>query len=81
MVVFDELRAARLDAGLSQRALGQAIGRSDGWVCRLEAGTYDSLFRKLEEIARVLDRHPKDLFTFSDYPDHPCACHDSGSWP
>ena len=32
------LRAARLDAGFTQAALGFAIGRDEGFICKLETG-------------------------------------------
>lgn len=57
------LRNRRVELGLSQRALGEAIGVVQQWVQKLEAPATDEVpsFYQLEDIARVLKCAPHDL--------------------
>lgn len=60
---FEPVRGARIDAGLPQAALAQAIGRSLGWVYAVERGLTRPNQADAATIARMLGRPVEDLFT------------------
>lgn len=51
--VGERIKRLRLDAGLSQRDLGQR-GASFAYICRIEAGTRNPSVRALRKLAGVL---------------------------
>lgn len=53
--VLEQLRAARLAQGLSQRQLGERIGLPQSNIARLESGGTDPSLSKIIELARALD--------------------------
>lgn len=53
--VLEQLRAARLAQGLSQRQLGERIGLPQSNIARLEGGGTDPSLSKIIELARALD--------------------------
>lgn len=53
--LLEQLRAARLAQGLSQRQLGERIGLPQSNVARLESGNTDPGLSKIIELARALD--------------------------
>ena len=52
------LREAREKSGLSQRALGEAVGFDQAYVSRVERGVQRPSFGYLHAVARVLDLWP-----------------------
>jgi transcriptional regulator with XRE-family HTH domain len=52
------LREARFKAGLSQRALGEAVGFDQAYVSRVERGVQRPSFAYLSAVVRVLDLWP-----------------------
>lgn len=56
----------RKRARLTQRQLADAIGTSPEVVSRLEHGAVTPSLERVEEIARALRVHPRDLFDFTD---------------
>ncbi len=53
--LLEQLRAARLARGLSQRQLGERIGLPQSNIARLESGNTDPSLSKIIELARALD--------------------------
>jgi len=53
--LLEQLRAARLARGLSQRQLGERIGLPQSNIARLESGNTDPGLSKIIELARALD--------------------------
>lgn len=53
--LLEQLRAARLAQGLSQRQLGERIGLPQSNIARLESGNTDPGLSKIIELARALD--------------------------
>jgi transcriptional regulator with XRE-family HTH domain len=53
--IHEQLRALRLERGLSQKALGAAVQMPQSHVSAIEAGRVDPRLSSLTEIARVLD--------------------------
>lgn len=53
--LLEQLRAARLAQGLSQRQLGERIGLPQSNIARLESGGTDPSLSKIIELARALD--------------------------
>lgn len=53
--LLEQLRAARLAQGLSQRELGERIGLPQSNIARLESGGADPSLSKILELARALD--------------------------
>lgn len=53
--LLEQLRAARLAQGLSQRQLGERIGLPQSNIARLENGNTDPGLSKIIELARALD--------------------------
>ena len=53
---FARLREARLEAGLTQAELAQAIGRSQTWVSKCELGERRVDFVELEDLANALGK-------------------------
>lgn len=53
--LLEQLRAARLAEGISQRELGERIGLPQSNIARLESGTTDPSLSKVMELARALD--------------------------
>lgn len=61
-VLAANLKAARKARNLSRRALGEAVGISEGYVSRLERGLRTNPSRPvLEAIARALETTPAAL--------------------
>ena len=58
----NELRALRLDAGLSQRALAEALGVSRQTVNSIEAERYDPSLPLAIAIARHFERTVEEIF-------------------
>jgi transcriptional regulator with XRE-family HTH domain len=55
---LSRLRQARIKAGLSQRALGEAVGFDQAYVSRVERGVQKPSFAYLYAVVRVLDLWP-----------------------
>lgn len=53
---LDRLREARVDAGVTQAELAQALGRSQTWVSKCELGERRVDVVELKEIADVLGK-------------------------
>lgn len=53
--LLEQLRAARLTQGLSQRQLGERVGLPQSNIARLESGNTDPGLSKIIELARALD--------------------------
>lgn len=53
--LLEQLRAARVAQGLSQRQLGERIGLPQSNIARLESGNTDPGLSKIIELARALD--------------------------
>lgn len=58
------LRQARVEAGLTQLELGEAIGRSQTWVSKCELGERRVDFVELQDLASALG---KPLEWFSEH--------------
>ncbi|MGW3846887.1 helix-turn-helix domain-containing protein [Streptomyces fagopyri] len=52
------LRTARINAGMSARALGRAVGRSHPWVTDLEAGMRPPSVSMADRVSRALRLDP-----------------------
>jgi transcriptional regulator with XRE-family HTH domain len=60
----EQLRALRLQRGLTQRALGQAMGWQTGSaINQMEQGTYNPTLEVIYRLAAVLKVKPGALFT------------------
>lgn len=59
------LRQARLRAGLSQRALSLAVGRSTAYISKVEAGDMDPSFQAVSLLAVVLNLSPLELWVLA----------------
>lgn len=57
------VKALRLERGLSQRKLAMAVGMNNSDLSKMEAGTANFLFDRLERIASALGVEVEDLFT------------------
>lgn len=59
-----DVKTARIDAGLTQKALAEKIGVKQSWVGKLEAGTVkieNITARKLIDLAAALGVDPREL--------------------
>ena len=64
------LRELREAEGMSVRGLAAAAGVDASWLSKVENGTYVSPDpRKLNDLAKVLDVEPMDLFESAHYAD------------
>jgi transcriptional regulator with XRE-family HTH domain len=61
-VLREVIVEARKASGLSQRALGAALGKSGSHICMIERGQRQVDALELYRIAKVLDRDPAGLF-------------------
>ena len=54
-IIGRNVKARRLELGLSQKKVAEASGVSENSVRRIESGKYDYYFRTLSAIAEALD--------------------------
>ena len=65
--LVEVLIAARIGAGLSQRALARALGRSQSHVCKIEQGERRVDVLEFHRVARCCGLDPTDLYArYSD---------------
>lgn len=67
MVVL-HFRAQRLEKNIRLYVVAKALGRTEGWLSRLERGEYRPTLQLAEDYGRVIDCDPRTLFSFSEYP-------------
>ncbi|MCO5792083.1 MAG: helix-turn-helix transcriptional regulator [Blastomonas sp.] len=65
-ILADNLRRARLDAGLSQEELADAAGIDRTYVSALERCRYAASVDVIERLADALDVEPASLLTSPD---------------
>ncbi|MCQ2386160.1 MAG: helix-turn-helix transcriptional regulator, partial [Clostridia bacterium] len=71
MILADNIRKFRKEAGISMEELGKRIGVSRQTVFRYENGTIPNIPPdKIQKIARVLRKTPGNLFGWDEEP--PC---------
>lgn len=56
------VRRLRLELRMSQRQLGEEIGASRQWICRIEQGYSSPSFDMLEKLAFALEAEYDELF-------------------
>jgi transcriptional regulator with XRE-family HTH domain len=69
-----EVKALRLERGLSQAELAEAAGTSEEWIRRIERGARSPSFDTLEAISRALGVTVARLF--AGYGDTPVSRHE-----
>lgn len=69
-IVAKRVRLARIEAGLSQTALGEALGVSFQQIQKYERGVNRISAGKLSKIAELMGRDIAFFFTLSATPEH-----------
>lgn len=65
----NDIRALRKHAGLTQAALGEAVGLTQGQIGRLETGERELTHYWMRKIAGALNVATADLLPYQDVPD------------
>ncbi len=66
MKIVDNIRKIRIEKGIPQKAIADAMSLNDSAVSNLENGKRDLKVKDLEKIASALDVRVIDLFTWPD---------------
>lgn len=64
----NRIRELRMEAGLSQQALGDAVGVSKVTISDLERGEMQLTVEYMRRLAKALEVEPADLLSRSDNP-------------
>lgn len=64
-MINKRLRELRIEKGLSQTELAEALGTTQGAIGKYERGELDLNTEKITQICKVLKVSPNDLFEWS----------------